>query len=1176
MGIMRLLQRLTIVALVAACWVASAFGQDNDPFAANIRSTPALSPAEEQKSFHLPPGFKIEIFAAEPEIQKPVNMAFDSQGRLWVSSTQEYPFPAPGNRPGKDSIRILEDTQGTGHADKMTVFADQLNIPIGLYPYKNGVIAFSIPNIYFLQDTDGDGKADRRDVVLGPFDFLHDAHGLNNAFRRGFDGWVYANHGFNNHSIVKAKDGSQIDVQSGNTYRFRLDGSRIEQFTWGQVNPFGMTFDEHGDIFNSDCHTKPHTLLLRNGYYESFGKPHNGLGFVPPVMRHAHGSTAIDAEAQYVGDNFPSEFRGNLFVGNVMTSRVNRDSLKYFGSSVRAVEQPDFIISDDPWFRPVDIQIGPDGAMYIADFYNKIIGHYEVPLNHPGRDRERGRIWRVTYVGDGAKPTTLKQVQNLRTAGTEQLITALAHPTLGMRMQAIDELTDRVGTSAVEPLKSAVKNNADARVRAYGAWALHRLNALTPDTLAKAMQDRNGLVRIHAYRIASETPEWTPEIQKLVVAGLKDPEVLDRRAAVDAISRHPRFENIAELLAVRDQASADDVHLLHAVKLALLETIKSGGLLERWNKTPHDAKDTRLMAEISLALPSDEAGAYLLDYLQHQSTDGAFAKRLLTHAAKHLPRRFDVERLVTLIREKFLGEIDLQGELFFAVRNGFQQRGEPVPAAVAAWGSTLAHDMLTSLDAAEFSWQSRTLEGEAAPPWRLESRQSKDRVRRPFLSSLTLGEAFTGTLRSAEFVIPAKLSFFLCGHSGMPGTPALEGNRVRLRLAGTGEVIAEAMPPRNDVAQPVQWDLAKHAGQKGFIEVVDGISAPSFAWLAIGRFEPPVVSMPKMGTEKVSARLRSASSLASALELRDLEKNFRTLTLDPNLDLDTRLACARTLLTFHPDTIAAALIEAAADSAILSEPRLAILEAVGGVKAWDRNQLLARVGRALPQRLQVVVATKLAESREGAQTLLQAVGKGDLSAQVLRVAAVKEKLLASRLEDASKRIDQLTQGLPTLENEMARLLFVRAVNFKRVQASSTRGREVFVKNCQTCHQIGGQGTLIGPQLDGIGERGMERLLEDVLDPNRNVDPNFKTTVYVMKDGRVLSGLFRRQEGKKIVIADSNGKEISFEENAVEQKQASPNSLMPSNVGTTMPETEFYDLLAYLLGQRTRGGVGVKK
>ncbi len=181
--------------------------------------------------------------------------------------------------------------------------------------------------------------------------------------------------------------------------------------------------------------------------------------------------------------------------------------------------------------------------------------------------------------------------------------------------------------------------------------------------------------------------------------------------------------------------------------------------------------------------------------------------------------------------------------------------------------------------------------------------------------------------------------------------------------------------------------------------------------------------------------------------------------------------------------------------------------------------------------------------------------------------AVREKLLASRTEGMAKKIDLLTLGLPPLENELAKLLEGRRLNYRRFSGSSAHGREVFAKSCALCHQIGGQGAVIGPQLDGIGERGMERLIEDVLDPNRNVDPHFKTTVYILKDGRVLSGLFRRQEGKKITIADSTGKELSFEESAVDQKQASPNSLMPSNVGTSMPETDFYDLLAYLLAQK---------
>ncbi|TDJ31974.1 MAG: hypothetical protein E2O56_06085 [Gammaproteobacteria bacterium] len=149
-------------------------------------------------------------------------------------------------------------------------------------------------------------------------------------------------------------------MQSGNTFRMRLDGSHIEHFTYGQVNPFGMAMNELGDLFTADCHTKPITLLLEGGYYESFGKPHDGLGFVPSVMQHLHGSTAIGGIALYSAADFPATLRGNTFSGNVMTSRINRNSLHYDGSSVRATREADFLVSRDPWFRPVDLQLGPD------------------------------------------------------------------------------------------------------------------------------------------------------------------------------------------------------------------------------------------------------------------------------------------------------------------------------------------------------------------------------------------------------------------------------------------------------------------------------------------------------------------------------------------------------------------------------------------------------------------------------------------------------------------------------------------------------------------------------------------------------------------------------------------------------------------------------------------------
>src|SRR6185295_1444036 len=168
------------LVLVFALTLSRTFAAD--PFAENVRTTEPLTPEEQQKTFKLPPGFKIQLVTAEPDIQKPMNMAFDSKGRLWVSMSREYPFPAPLDKPARDSIRIFEDFDENGRARKITTFVDGLNIPIGLYPYKNGVIAWSIPNIWFFEDTDGDGKADKRTVLYGPFGWERDTHGNQASF----------------------------------------------------------------------------------------------------------------------------------------------------------------------------------------------------------------------------------------------------------------------------------------------------------------------------------------------------------------------------------------------------------------------------------------------------------------------------------------------------------------------------------------------------------------------------------------------------------------------------------------------------------------------------------------------------------------------------------------------------------------------------------------------------------------------------------------------------------------------------------------------------------------------------------------------------------------------------------------------------------------------------------
>ena len=540
-----------------------------DHFSENIRSTEPLSPEDERKAFHLPPGFEAQLVASEPDIYKPLNMQFDVRGRLWVTETTEYPFPAT-DRPGRDRIAIL-DIGRDGHATKITTFAEGLNIPIGIYPYKDGCIAHSIPEIRRYYDDNGDDHADRSEHLYG--DIGHnDTHGMTNAFRRGFDGWLYANHGFNNISNITALDGSSITLNSGNTYRMRVDGSHIEQFTWGQTNPFGSCFDPLGNFYTSDSHSKPIYQLVRGGYYEGINKLDDGLGFGPPIMHHDHGSTAIAAAFYYAAQQFPKEWWGHMFVGNVVTSRINHDVLTYAGSSPTAHDSPDFLRSDDPWFRPNDMQLGPDGALYISDFYNRIIGHYEVPLNNPQRDHQRGRIWRIIYTGNPISPPP-----NLRELDVNGLIAKLNDPNLTVQRLAMDELSDRIGKDAIDPIKQEI---ADGKLtsaqKAYGLWVLYRLGALDESLIAAAMKDSDSFVRVHAMRMLSETKPWTDGEKAMVLAGLKDSDALVQRCAADALGTHPSADHVRPLIALLDATPKEDFELRYTVRVAIRNQLRDG------------------------------------------------------------------------------------------------------------------------------------------------------------------------------------------------------------------------------------------------------------------------------------------------------------------------------------------------------------------------------------------------------------------------------------------------------------------------------------------------------------------------------------------------------------------------------------------------------------------------
>ena len=1126
-----------------------------------VVSSGPRTPEDEAKAFHLPPGFKAQLVASEPEIHKPINMTFDEQGRLWITDTEEYPFPATSGAKTPDSVKILSDFGPDGHARKIETFADNLNIPVGVLPIAtNEAIVYSIPAIWDMKDTTGNGHADQRRVLLSG-QAHDDTHGQTGSFIEGFDGWVYAVHGFRNTSHVRGTDGSEIEMNSGNIYRFHRDGSHVQYFTHGQVNPFGLAIDPLGNLLSSDCETKPICLLLRGAYYSSFGKPDDGLGFGPDMINHMYGSTAIAGLIDYVAPEYPQSYHNMMLVGNVVTNKINRAQLERIGSGYRGDDAPDFLDSDDHWFRPVTIKLGPDGALYVADFYNRIIGHYEVDLHHPGRDKQRGRIWRIVYEGKDAKPAPTKPF-DLTKASVAELIADLSNSNFTIRMLATNYLADHTGQAAVEPLKAALNAPADTWLKAHGMWVLWRLNALDESLQHRLATDSDAIVREHAMRVLSETIPWNAAQHEMALAGLKDSDPLVRRTAADAVGQHPALDNVRPILDAREQAKIDPF-LLHTLRMALRNQLDAPGVAEKLPLPGWSEKDVRDLVDAAQGATAPGAIGLLVHHMAELPDDKPQKlAKLVTHAARYGTNE-ETDELAKVVSSKFTDNTGLELTLFKALEDGIAQRNGALGESARKWGADLATKLLESPKDDFGGWANTSAAQfpDAGNPWSVQLRASADGDKEsPFISSLPLGEPGTGILRSPTFKLPDHLSFYVAGHSGKPAIKNTMKNIVCLRDAQSNEVLALSPAPRNDTARRVEWDLTKFAGKSGYVEIMDSDNGTAYAWIAVGRFDPPVVKVPP----ETEHALRTAIEIASGLRLTSLADRIATV-LGSHTDVSNRVAAAQALGVLEPGKHATALIAALSD--VKSSPALrnAAGESLAQVETPAAQNAMVEAIRTAPANSQLALAKSLATTASGADALLTAMANGKASPQLLQDRTLIDRLDIAKPANLDQRVHDLTASLPPKDMTLQRTINERVAHFRSDRKKSPEnGAKIFATNCMVCHSIGGQGAHVGPQLDGIGVRGAPRLAEDIIDPSRNVDAAFRYNTYQLDDGQVIAGIPRREEGSTLTVADSTGKEIAIPKSRIKRSVQSTQSLMPSNFSEVIKENDFDDLLAYLL------------
>ncbi|MEM9701359.1 MAG: PVC-type heme-binding CxxCH protein, partial [Planctomycetota bacterium] len=559
-------------------------------------------PAEEAAAaMRLPEGFRVVPFAAEPDVVQPIAMTIDRRGRVWVAEGHSYPIKRkPGE--GKDRILIFEDTDGDGRQDKRTVFADGLNLVSGLEVGFGGVFVGQAPELLFFPDADGDDLPDGPPEVLLDGWHMEDTHETLNSFIWGPDGWLYGCHGVFTHSRVGppgTPEAERVPINAG-IWRYHPTSRAFEVFAHGTSNPWGVDFDRHGQSFLTCC-VIPHLFHVVPGarYFRQAGRHFDPHVYedIPTIAKHRHfvgfqwdgadkqasldygGGHAHAGALIYQGDAWPAEYRGRLLMNNIHGARLNADSLTPQGSGFVGDRLPDFCLTDDLASQMLYLRVGPDGNVFVIDWYDTNQCHHR---GIEGHDRSNGRIWKIIYEGD-REPAGLSRRTGLSgEESDEELVNLLTHPNVFHRRQAQRLLQERgpdeAGIAALGELFASEKPLD--RLRAL--WALSATSTLTDEHLTAGLVDGDTHVRLWAVRLLAQSLPALP-----MSAGVP--------RAIGTLPPFPRFgDPLPELVELARTEHAAPVRLELASFAQRLPSEERWGLLATLLAHGEDAGDHNL------------------------------------------------------------------------------------------------------------------------------------------------------------------------------------------------------------------------------------------------------------------------------------------------------------------------------------------------------------------------------------------------------------------------------------------------------------------------------------------------------------------------------------------------------------------------------------------------------
>lgn len=524
----------------------------------------------------VPPGFHVDVFASEPDVHQPIAMAIDASGRLWVAEAYSYPTRRPDGE-GTDRILVFEDPDGDGEYDRRTVFQEGLNLVSGLEVGHGGVFVGAAPFLYFIPDADRDLVPDGEPEVLLDGWHYEDTHETLNAFTWGPDGWLYGCHGVFTHSLVGrpgTPDDERIPLNAA-VWRYHPKSRDFEVFAHGTSNPWGIDFDAHGQAFITAC-VIPHLYhVIQGGIYRRQSGRHfqshcyddikTIADHVHYIGRNAHdGNNVSDSVGGghahcgamiYRGGRWPEEYVGGVFMENLHGHRINKDVLRRAGSGFVASHGEDLLVSNDSWFMAVAMDYGPDGNVYMIDWYDDQTCHHREVEKW---DRTNGRIYKICYGDEQVAAVDLHQLDDAALA--EQVFAD--NEFYARRARRL--LAERNATAVAAGLEAKLADRALSESKRLSAmWALHGIGALDDARLLELLDDEGEYVRAFAVQFAVEDRAATEQqLSRFAQMAADDPSPVVRlylASALQRLSNEQRW-SIAEAL-VRHAEDAEDHNL---------------------------------------------------------------------------------------------------------------------------------------------------------------------------------------------------------------------------------------------------------------------------------------------------------------------------------------------------------------------------------------------------------------------------------------------------------------------------------------------------------------------------------------------------------------------------------------------------------------------------------------